>query len=57
MIWTITKIDPAGLGANFEVQDGKIKCKTACTTKVYLKILENNDEIYFGEEDKRYGTY
>ena len=52
VIWTITKIDEAGLGANFEVQDGKIKCKTACTTKVYLKILDGNDEIYFGAEDK-----
>lgn len=48
VVWAITKINEDGLGANFEVDEGAIKCKTACSASVYLKILQDNDEIYFG---------
>ena len=51
-IWAITTIEDSEEGSNFEVVDGVIKCKTACTTKVYLKLKFEQDRIYFGSEDQ-----
>ena len=52
VVWALTKISEYGLYENFEVVDGVIKCKTACSSQVYLKILSGQDEIYFGEREE-----
>lgn len=49
-VWTITEFEESPTSVNFEVKDGKIKCKTACTTSVYLKLKYKDDRIYFGAE-------
>lgn len=50
VIWTITEFEESPMSDNFEVKDGKIKCKTACITSVYLKLKYEDDRIYFGAE-------
>ena len=50
VVFSITKINAAGQGGKFEVDNGSIKCKTACTVQVYLKLKTSNDEVYFGNE-------
>lgn len=52
VVWTITTFEESEEALNFEVADGKIKCKTACTTKVYLKLKYQDDRIYFGAEEQ-----
>ncbi len=52
VVWTITSFEESEEALNFEVVDGKIKCKTACTTKVYLKLKFEDDRIYFGAEEQ-----
>ena len=52
VVWTITSFEESEEALNFEVVDGKIKCKTACTTRVYLKLKYQDDRIYFGAEEQ-----
>ena len=52
-VFGIGKISEYGLYANFEVVAGepaKLKCKTACSAQVYMKLKTGNDEVYFGAE-------
>ncbi len=48
VIFSVNIINEGGLGANFEIAEGAIKCKTACESSVYLKLKSGVDEIYFG---------
>ena len=47
-VFHITTINAGGLGENFEVEGGIIKCKVACQVAVYMKLKYEHDEIYFG---------
>ena len=49
VVWQLNKINAAGLGSNFAVDGEKIKCVTACSTYVYLKLKTDLNEVYFGD--------
>ena len=54
-VFGIGTINEAGLGDKFETVAGtpvQIKAKEAVTTKVYLKLKYQADEVYFGAEDE-----
>lgn len=51
-IFKVNKVNQEGLGKNFEATEAGIVCKTACDARVYLKLKQNLDEIYFGEVEE-----
>ena len=58
VIFAIDKINEGGLGANFEVVKDEhdvaqhIRCKTACSVAVYMKLKTGLDEVYFGKVEE-----
>ena len=58
VIFAIGKINEGGLGANFEVVKDEhdvvqnIRCKTACSVAVYMKLKSGLDEVYFGQVEE-----
>ena len=58
VIFNIGIINAGGLGGNFEVvKDNNevvqyIRCKTACSAAVYMKLKTGVDEVYFGQVEQ-----
>lgn len=48
VVFHINTINAGGLGDHFEIVDGIMKCKTACSASVYMKLKSGLDEVYFG---------
>ena len=51
-VFNVNIVNKEGLGKNFEATEAGIVCKTACDARVYLKLKEKLDEIYFGEVEE-----
>lgn len=51
-VFTITNIVASGLGSNFTVVDGVLKCTTAVSARVFMKMRYDRNEIYFGDVEE-----
>ena len=58
VVFAIGKINEGGKGANFEVVKDEhdvvqhIRCTTACSVAVYMKLKSGLDEVYFGQVEE-----
>ena len=58
VVFAIGKINEGGKGANFEVIKDEhdvaqhIRCTTACSVAVYMKLKTGLDEVYFGQVEE-----
>lgn len=51
-VFTIDNIVQSGLGSNFTVENGVLKCTTAVSARVFMKMRSDRNEIYFGDVEE-----
>ena len=52
VVFTIVNIVQSGLGSNFTVDNGVLKCTTAVSARVFMKMRTDRNEIYFGDVEE-----